>query len=90
MSTYSYSFGDTPTAAQRLAVMARVFEPEMRTFLGTCAHLRPELAIDLGCGPGFTTRLLAETLQARRTVGLDVSNALSARLVSVQWRASPI
>jgi SAM-dependent methyltransferase len=78
MSTYSYSFGDTPTAAQRLAVIARVFEPEMRSFLAKWSRLRPQLAIDLGCGPGYTTRLLAETLGADHTVGLDVSEAFIA------------
>src|ERR1700754_1705417 len=62
ISTCSYSFGDSPTAADRLAVMARVFEPEMRVFLAKWSHLSPELAIDLGCGPGYTTRLLAEIL----------------------------
>lgn len=33
------------------------------------------LAVDLGCGPGHTTRLLARELPARRVVGLDHSAA---------------
>lgn len=78
MSTHSYSFGDSPTAADRLAVLARVFEPEMRAFLAPWARLKPELAIDLGCGSGHTTRLLARNLHATRTVGMDISEAFLA------------
>ncbi|MHC4712578.1 MAG: class I SAM-dependent methyltransferase, partial [Planctomycetota bacterium] len=33
----------------------------------------PELAVDLGCGPGHTTHLLADTLDCKRVVGLDNS-----------------
>ena len=32
-----------------------------------------ELAVDLGCGPGHTTRLLVSVLRPRRTLGLDLS-----------------
>ncbi|MDP9331270.1 MAG: methyltransferase domain-containing protein [Actinomycetota bacterium] len=38
----------------------------------------PRLAVDLGCGPGHTTRLLHETLRSTRTVGLDRSAAFVA------------
>jgi trans-aconitate 2-methyltransferase len=37
-----------------------------------------DLAVDLGCGPGHTTRLLAAVLQARHTLGLDQSPAFVA------------
>jgi SAM-dependent methyltransferase len=73
MTTSDYSFGDTPTAADRLAVVARVFEPEMRAFLTGWCRAHPALALDLGCGPGHTTHLLAATLRARHTIGLDTS-----------------
>jgi trans-aconitate 2-methyltransferase len=33
----------------------------------------PRLAVDLGCGPGWSTRLLQDALQPDRTVGLDAS-----------------
>jgi trans-aconitate 2-methyltransferase len=33
----------------------------------------PELAIDLGCGPGWSTSLLQRALNSGRTVGLDSS-----------------
>jgi SAM-dependent methyltransferase len=38
----------------------------------------PRLAVDLGCGPGWSTRLLQATLQPDRTVGLDASAAFVA------------
>ena len=68
----SYAFGDTDVAARRLRLVAKVFEPEMRSFL-SCVQVRPRLAVDLGCGPGHTTRLVAEVLRPERTVGLDTS-----------------
>ena len=73
MSNAHYAFGDSDSAAERLRLLAYIFAPEIRSFL---AHVPPEprLAIDLGCGPGFTTRVIAETLKARQTVGLDTSD----------------
>ncbi len=43
------------------------------------APRRPALAIDLGCGPGDTTQLVAETVRPERLVGLDVSEAFLAQ-----------
>lgn len=68
-----YAFGDTDLAAGRLALLAEVFAGPTRAFLAEAAARPVELAVDLGCGPGYTTRLLAETLQPERTVGLDSS-----------------
>ncbi len=67
-----YAFGDDDTAAERHRMLAYIFAPEIKSFL---AHVppKPGLAVDLGCGPGFTTRLIADTLNARKTVGLDTS-----------------
>ena len=39
----------------------------------------PRLALDLGCGPGHTTRLVAAVTGATKTVGLDMSEAFLAR-----------
>ena len=72
-SCSGYAFGDTDVAARRLRLVAQVFEPEMRNFL-SCVQVRPRLAIDLGCGPGYTTRLLADVLMPTRTIGLDTSD----------------
>lgn len=68
-----YAFGDTEIAATRLGMVARVFEPASRAFLEDADPAARDLALDLGCGPGHTTALLAEVVRCRRAVGLDVS-----------------
>lgn len=70
-----YTFGDSELAAERLRLLAEVFGPSSRDFLLQAAGVRPRLALDLGCGPGDTTRLLAETLSPDRTVGLERSSS---------------
>jgi SAM-dependent methyltransferase len=71
MSTYL--FRDNETAAKRLEIVSELFDPPSRSFIESCGPYRPELALDLGCGPGHTTRLLAEALRPLRTIGLDLS-----------------
>ena len=70
-----YAFGDGPAAARRLDLLAELFEPASRSFLERVAGLarRPGLGVDLGCGTGHTTRLVAEVLKPDRMVGLDQS-----------------
>jgi SAM-dependent methyltransferase len=60
------------TAQRRLELWAEMFAPVSRPFLAS-APLGPDLALDLGCASGHTTRLLAETLRPGRCVGLDTS-----------------
>ena len=78
-----YAFGDSAPAARRLGLLADLFEPPSRAFLervaGRLAGRSPDLAVDLGCGTGHTTRLLAEVVGARRTLGLDQSASFVAR-----------
>lgn len=74
-----YLFGDTEIAAARLDVVAEVFADTSRAFLRETVTSAPALAVDLGCGPGHTTRLIAETLRPRRTVGLELSEAFVSR-----------
>jgi trans-aconitate 2-methyltransferase len=69
----SYLFKDTDIAAQRLRVLADVFAPASYTFLHDSVDSAPQLALDLGCGPGYTTPLLANTTHAAHTIGLDSS-----------------
>jgi SAM-dependent methyltransferase len=74
-----YTYGDSDLAAERLALVADVFEPATQRFLGSVPHDVVGLAVDLGCGPGLTTRLLQRVLTAQRTVGLDLSDAFVQR-----------
>jgi trans-aconitate 2-methyltransferase len=63
VSHAQYVFGDNDTAAQRLQLLAGIYQDSTRIFLSKAAGLyRLPLALDLGCGPGFTTRLIGETL----------------------------
>jgi len=68
-----YQFGDTELAAHRLEVLAGVYADSTRAFLRKAVTNTPRLALDLGCGPGFTTHLLANTINCERTFGLDSS-----------------
>ena len=68
-----YALGHSEIAATRLEMVARVFEPATRVLLREASPAARNLAIDLGCGPGHTTALLAEVVRCRRTVGLDFS-----------------
>jgi SAM-dependent methyltransferase len=68
-----YTFGDSDAAGDRLELLADTFEPMSRAFVERAAPATPGLALDLGCGPGRTTKMLHEVTGAVRTVGLDRS-----------------
>ena len=70
-----YSFGDSDLAGERLTLVARVFEAPSRAFLAAHSRSGCGLAVDLGCGPGHSTRLLREVIHCQRTVGLDASSS---------------
>lgn len=69
----SYLFRDTDLAARRLSVLADVYAPTSRAFLETAVTNTPRVAVDLGCGPGYTTRLLADVTGCKRVIGIDAS-----------------
>src|SRR5262245_19728996 len=71
--TNRYTFGDGPVAADRLALLAATYEPSSARLLRMCASLAPRRAIDLGCGPGYSTRLLHAVVAPAATVGIDSS-----------------
>jgi trans-aconitate 2-methyltransferase len=73
-----YTYGDSALAAERLGLVARMFEPTTRSFLEAVTERSPAVAVDLGCGPGPTTRLLHRVTGARSTIGLDRSEAFVA------------
>lgn len=70
-----YAFSDTPTAEQRLDLVAAVFGSPSRAFLANVVTEPPRLACDLGCGPGHTTRMIRDVTRARQVIGLDGSTA---------------
>ncbi len=74
-----YTYGDSVLAGDRLALVARLFAPTSEAFLRAAAPSEPEVAIDLGCGPGRTTQLVHETARARRTIGIDRSEVFARR-----------
>lgn len=71
----TYAFGDTDLAARRLALLAETFTRSSRAFMVEAARPGLRLAADLGCGPGYSTHLLADTLEPTHTVGLDNSES---------------
>jgi len=80
--TMGYTFGDNQQASRRLHRLAEVYESETRDLLNAvrsefCGR-RFELALDLGCGPGWSTQLIKASLSPKRTVGLDASESYVA------------
>lgn len=73
MTKENYTFGDSEQASVRLRRLAELYEPETRELLQSARIHHPKLAVDLGCGPGWSTRLIREVLKPARTVGLDAS-----------------
>jgi len=74
----TYTFGDTRAASDRLRGLAELYEPETTDLISRRAVITPVLAVDLGCGPGHSTRLLHERTGARQTIGCDVSGRFLA------------
>jgi SAM-dependent methyltransferase len=68
-----YTFGDGELAAERLELLANAYEPATRALLEWASLGRVPTVVDLGCGPGHTTRLLCELLGPGETIGLDSS-----------------
>lgn len=73
-----YTFGDSATASERLARVARVFAPSTEALLARLNDRAPRRVLDLGCGPGHTTRLLARMFPGATVCGLEQSEAFLA------------
>lgn len=73
MTKNTYTFGDNDQASKRLRRLSEVYEIDTRKLLSRSGVHTPRLAVDLGCGPGWSTQLLQEELHPDRTVGLDSS-----------------
>ena len=81
-----YTFGDDAVAVRRLQLVADAYEPTSRAFLTEHAARRPDVAVDLGCGPGFSTRLLGGVCRPRTLIGIDSSGEFldEARTIAPQ------
>lgn len=75
----TYTFGDNDVAAERLRHLADAFAPSSRAFIARIARERVRCAIDLGCGPGYTTALVLDGTGAAQVIGVDSSPRLLAR-----------
>lgn len=76
--TPPYAFGDVGVAAARLELLNEVFAEPSRALLRV-APTGVDVAVDVGCGPGFSTRLLAEEVRPVHLLGLDTSEAFLER-----------
>jgi trans-aconitate 2-methyltransferase len=68
-----YTFGDGERAARRLALLSHTFEEPSRALLERFRPASLPLALDLGSGPGYTTRLVHAACHAERTIGVEAS-----------------
>lgn len=71
-----YTFGTTKKAADRLGDIASVFNPLSAEFLRKHINRKIETALDLGCGPGFTTDMIYRALKCKKVYGFDNSKEM--------------
>lgn len=72
-SAPGYAYGRDGIAAVRLGMLHEIFSPAGRELIEAVRGERTfGLVVDLGCGPGHTTRMLGEMLHPARLVGLDL------------------
>ncbi|MGH9575621.1 MAG: hypothetical protein ACRD40_19090 [Candidatus Acidiferrales bacterium] len=83
MSVRNYTFGDTEEASLRLRRLAEIYEPESRALLKRSPIHAPHVAIDLGCGPGWSAALLRPISEPGATTNMRRKH--STRLKSQNW-----
>jgi trans-aconitate 2-methyltransferase len=74
----AYAFGDTAVASRRLDVLASVFGPTSTALLADLPPGERRVVLDLGCGPGHTTAMLATAFPEAQVTGIDSSEAFVA------------
>lgn len=73
MKPTEYTYGTDMSAALRLEDIAKFFNPLAKNLIQKFVLDTPDTAIDLGCGPGYTTNMLSEASGCHQTFGLDAS-----------------
>src|ERR1700754_4312976 len=81
-----YAYGDDANALDRRRLLATVFRPSSAALLQRLSAYQPDVILDLGCGPGETTRLLREHFPAAGTI---VGLAPPERFVAAAAGRSP-
>ena len=74
----NYSFGDSAIAAERLEIVAETFAPTTSALLRSL-EATPKRVLDLGCGPGHTTELLAALYPSAEIVAVELSESFAAQ-----------
>ncbi len=69
----SYVFAGREIAVKRLKKLHELFLPATKNLLLASVSKKASLLVDLGCGPGYTTRALSSIINADEYVGLDNS-----------------
>lgn len=69
----NYTFGTSNKAASRLEEIAKIFNPLASDLIRKYLTNTPNIATDLGCGPGFTTDMVARVTGSPNVYGLDNS-----------------
>jgi SAM-dependent methyltransferase len=80
-----YTFGDESIAELRLRRLATLFAPSSAALLGSLSPPAPQRVLDVGCGPGFTAALLADTFPEASVLGMEASE----RFVAAASREQP-
>ena len=70
-----YTFGTDEAAARRLEEIARFFNPPAVDFIREHVDGPVGSALDLGCGPGYTTDMLSSAIDCPDVYGLDTASA---------------
>ncbi|MCL6591739.1 MAG: class I SAM-dependent methyltransferase [Firmicutes bacterium] len=69
-----YTYGTSNTAADRLYEISKFFNPLALDLIQKYNSNHLSLGVDIGCGPGFTTQMLARALNSNQIYGLDISD----------------
>ena len=79
MEDSKYTFGTSSQAALRLEEIAGYFNPLAADLVQRFVSDPRDVALDIGCGPGFTTNMLSQAAGCGRTYGLDRSREFLER-----------